>query len=168
MRALIRVCDVIEKLINAIIIVLLMAMTVVIFYQVVLRYGFDSSNIWAEEFARYAFIWVVLLGSACAIRRYQHIRIDFALAAMSPSMRKFVDLFNYIAIAAFLGVLGWYGIAISMRTGNQLSAGLHIPMSVMYLSIPISAAIMLLFTVQIVLKDFVCGDAAAGSKQAGE
>jgi C4-dicarboxylate transporter DctQ subunit len=168
MRALIRVCDVIEKLLNAIIIVLLMAMTVVIFYQVVLRYGFDSSNIWAEEFARYAFIWVVLLGSACAIRRYQHIRIDFALAAMPPSMRKFVDLFNYIAIAVFLGVLAWYGVAISMRTGNQMSAGLHIPMSFMYLSIPISAAIMLLFTVQIVLRDFVCGDARDRAERAGE
>jgi C4-dicarboxylate transporter DctQ subunit len=168
MRALIRVCDVIEKLLNAIIIVLLMAMTVVIFYQVVLRYGFESSNIWAEEFARYAFIWVVLLGSACAIRRYQHIRIDFALAAMSPSVRKFVDLFNYIAIAAFLGVLAWYGIAISMRTGNQISAGLHIPMSFMYLSIPISAAIMLLFTVQIVLQDFVFGDASGRTERAGE
>jgi C4-dicarboxylate transporter DctQ subunit len=168
MRALVCVCDVIEKVLNVVIIVLLMAMTIVIFYQVVLRYGFQSSNIWAEEFARYAFIWVVLLGSACAIRRYQHIRIDFAFNAMPPSMRKFVELFNYTAIAVFLAVLAWYGVAISMRTGNQISAGLHIPMSLMYLSIPISAAIMLLFTAQIVLQGFVFRDVESHADSVGE
>jgi TRAP-type transport system small permease protein len=168
MRALVRVCDVIEKVLNAVIIVLLMSMTVVIFYQVVLRYAFQSSNIWAEEFARYAFIWVVLLGSASAIRRYQHIRIDFAFNAMPPALQRWVDILNYVLIAGFLVVLTYYGWQISMRTGNQISAGLHVPMSVMYMSIPISAAIMLLFTAQIVLRDFVFCDAGARAGRAGE
>nr|WP_321456608.1 TRAP transporter small permease [uncultured Cohaesibacter sp.] len=168
MRTLEWVCSAIEKIINFVIILCLMLMTLVIFYQVVLRYVFDSSNIWAEEFARYAFIWVVLLGSASALRRFQHIRIDFIVNMLPERGQKIVNFINYILIVGFLVTLIKYGIAISMKTTHQISAGLHIPMSFMYLSIPIGAALMLLFAIQIILRDFLLPSdtsmSASGSK----
>ncbi|WP_162916648.1 TRAP transporter small permease [Cohaesibacter haloalkalitolerans] len=168
MRTLEWVCSAIEKTINFIIIVCLMMMTAVIFYQVVLRYVFDSSNIWAEEFARYAFIWVVLLGAASALRRFQHIRIDFVVNLLPERAQKLINFINYILIVGFLATLIKYGIAISLKTTHQISAGLHIPMSFMYMSIPVGSALMLLFTVQIILRDFLvptgANTSASGSK----
>lgn len=152
MRRFHRACDGIEWLIRRVISLLLILMTVVICYQVVLRYGFQSANIWAEEFARYSFIWVVLLGSANALRNTQHIRIDFAVNALPPRVRSVIDTFNTLLIGGFLLALIAYGVDIAMRTGNQISSGLHLPMSFMYLSIPISAAIMLVFSIEMTLR----------------
>ncbi|MDR1826761.1 MAG: TRAP transporter small permease subunit, partial [Methylobacteriaceae bacterium] len=91
MHHIIRAFDRVERTINALIIVLLMLMTIVIFYQVVLRYVFHGTNIWAEEFARYAFIWIVMLGSASAIRRFQHIRIDFLVQCFPEKAQKLIS-----------------------------------------------------------------------------
>jgi len=156
-----RICDAIEKTINISITLLLMLMTLVIFYQVVLRYVFQSANIWAEEFARYAFVWVVLLGSASAIRHFQHIRIDFAVTLFPKKAQAVIEVINYLLIAGFLIALIRYGYLITLRTGHQISAGMHLPISFMYLGIPISSAVMLLFTLEILLNKFVRSRAAA-------
>ena len=87
-----KILDGIDWLIRIIISFLLLEMTAVIFYQVVLRYLFQGSTIWAEELARYSFIWVVMLASAIAIRRYKHIRIDFLIERMGPRLRFWVEL----------------------------------------------------------------------------
>lgn len=148
MRLFHRVCDGIEWLIRRVVTLLLILMTVVICYQVVLRYGFKSANIWAEEFARYAFIWVVMLGSANALRNAQHIRIDFAVNALPSGVRRAIAVLNTVLIAGFLVILIDYGVGIAARTGNQISSGLGLPMSFMYMSIPVSAGLMLVFAIE--------------------
>lgn len=164
MHALKRLCDGIEKTLNAVIVCLLALMTAAIFYQVILRYVFQSANIWAEEFARYAFIWVVLLGSAGALRRFQHIRIDFLIEALPPGIQHCVNLVNHVLMAVFLVVLGMYGLDIASRTGNQISAGMGIPMSYMYMSIPIGSGFMLLFLLEILLTKYL---SAGNGKKTG-
>jgi C4-dicarboxylate transporter DctQ subunit len=150
-----QLCDYVEKILNAVAICLLVLMSVAIFYQVVLRYIFQNANIWAEEFARYAFVWVVLLSSASAIRRFQHIRIDFLVAALPKRIRDVVNFFNNTLMFGFLLVLTCYGLDISGRTGNQITAGLGIPMSVMYLSIPVGCGFMLLFLLESILNEYL-------------
>jgi TRAP-type C4-dicarboxylate transport system permease small subunit len=146
--------DIIDKTVRFIISVLLVLMTLVIFYQVVLRYGFHSSNIWAEEFARYAFIWVVMLGSGCAMRAYKHIRVDFFLDRMEPKVRYYVELGSYILMLITLVMLTYYGMNIAARTTNLLSAGLHVSKGFMYSSIPVGCILMILFIIEILANDF--------------
>jgi C4-dicarboxylate transporter DctQ subunit len=155
MQIVTRLFDLIEKTINSIIIVLLMTMTVAIFYQVVLRYVFQSTNIWAEELARYAFIWVVMLGSASALRRFKHIRIDFLVTGFSEKAQKLISLFNYVLMLIFLVVLVVYGVRIAEHTAGIPSAGLGVSTGFMYLSIPIGAFLILLFTLEILVKDYL-------------
>lgn len=147
------ILDFIENVLTKLVCILLATMTLVITYQVVLRYIFHSSNIWAEEFARYAFVWVVMMGSVIAMRKMKHIRIDFLIERMSPKVRKGFDLFSLIMMATFLVCLMVYGVKIFMQTGNQISAGLHIPISYIYVSIPISCFLMLLFIIENIYSD---------------
>jgi C4-dicarboxylate transporter DctQ subunit len=162
-RTISRLFDFIEKTINSIIIVLLMLMTAAIFYQVVLRYVFHSANIWAEEFARYSFIWVVMLGSSSALRRFRHIRIDFLVQALSQRTQKAVSFCNYLLMLLFLGVLVVYGVRIAEQAADKLSAGLGVSMGFMYLSIPIGSALMFLFTLEILAREYL----SRGEKPAG-
>jgi len=54
----------------------LVLMSAATFGNVILRYVFNSPTQWAEEFSRYAYIWVVFLGAAACSKRKLHIVID--------------------------------------------------------------------------------------------
>lgn len=152
----------IDYILRLIISVLLLLMTAVIFYQVILRYIFQGSNVWAEEFARYAFIWVVMLGSACAVRRYKHIRIDFLVDRMSPKLRYVVELVTYLIMIAMLLLLTYYGFAIANQTMGQLSSGMHISKGFMYTSIPVGSLFMIIFIIEILVNDFILKKGSTG------
>ncbi len=154
-------CDAVYATIRIVVTALLLMMVAVIFYQIVLRYAFSSATIWAEEFARYAFIWIVLLGSANALRRFRHIRIDFLVNMFQPRIQTAIDMFNMVLITGFLVVLLVYGIGLVDRTGHQISTGLGITMGWVYWSVPVSAALMLLFCAEHILNTVLARPQAA-------
>ena len=45
--------------------------------QVILRFGFSSAAVWAEETAVYGLIFATYLGAALGIKRREHVRITF-------------------------------------------------------------------------------------------
>jgi C4-dicarboxylate transporter DctQ subunit len=165
MHTVSRLFDFIEKAVNSIIVVLLILMTAAIFHQVIQRYVFHQANIWAEEFARYAFVWVVLLGSASALRRFQHIRIDFLAQRFSPRNQKIISLCNYLLMLVFLAVLMIYGLKIADQTAGRLSAGLGVSTGFMYMSIPVGSALMFLFILEILGRDFFFPEKKTGGNE---
>ena len=54
----------------------------VIIQEVGRRYLLNYSSAWAEETARYAFIYLGWIGAAYAIRERAHIRFDIVLARL--------------------------------------------------------------------------------------
>lgn len=71
-------------MIDVIIAVLLLAMIVMVFSNVVLRYGFSSGIGPSVELARLWFVWVVMLGAAVALRRDEHLSVAEFSAKMFP------------------------------------------------------------------------------------
>lgn len=55
---------------------LLVAMVVLVFGNVVLRYGFNTGIIVSEELSRFLFIWLVFLGAVVALRDSAHLGMD--------------------------------------------------------------------------------------------
>src|SRR3546814_15596226 len=56
----------------------------VIAIEVIRRFGLMYSSVWGEEAARYAFIYLVWIGAAVAVRDRAHIRIDVITHLMPP------------------------------------------------------------------------------------
>ena len=54
----------------------LIAMVVMVFGNVVLRYGFDSGLVMSEELSRFAFIWLVFVGAVVAMHEGAHLGVD--------------------------------------------------------------------------------------------
>ena len=55
---------------------------ITIFVEVFRRFVLSYSSIWAEEIARYAFIYVSWIGASAAIKNRAHIRIDVILPCL--------------------------------------------------------------------------------------
>ncbi len=64
------------RLASGLLVLLLSAMVVMVFGNVVLRYGFDSGLDFSEELSRFFFIWITFLGAIIAMRENAHLGLD--------------------------------------------------------------------------------------------
>ena len=68
--------------------VALMIMVVLVFGNVVLRYGFNSSITVSEEVSRWLFVWVTFMGAVVALREHTHLGTDVLVSRLPPSARR--------------------------------------------------------------------------------
>ena len=66
-------------------------MVVMVFGNVVLRYGFNSGITASEELSRWLFVWMTFLGSVVALRHHGHLGTD-SLVSRLPVMGKKICL----------------------------------------------------------------------------
>ncbi len=88
----------------------------VIVQEVVRRFVFNYSSAWAEETARYAFIYLGWIGAAYAVKERVHIKFDILLNALPKRAHGYVYVFAEACTIAFACVALWY----SMHTIRQL------------------------------------------------
>ena len=117
-------------------IISLVAMVLIIFMQVVLRW-FHAATVWAEELARYIMLYQVWIGASYAVREDAHIRITALIGKLAL----------WLIFALWLtveGVLLVKEIAIM----GQVSSAMRIPMTIPYASVPLGGALMSIRLVQ--------------------
>src|SRR4051794_31789506 len=101
--------DRVLRLINGIASVLLALAVALMAAQVVLRFGFNRPQPWAEELNRYAFVWATYLGSVIALVRGTHIRVTVVIDQFAPSWsRRSMSLDRIVCIVCFAYV-AWFG-----------------------------------------------------------
>lgn len=140
--------DQIERIIVVLIVIAFMTMVISLSYQIISRYIFDKGNAWTEELTRYTFVWLVMLSSSVALRRSKHMKVDFTNRTLSKTINDVKFWISNILVIIFLSVLTFYGLQLVSLTQRQLSSGMQIPMSYIYLAIPVGGILMLLFTVE--------------------
>ena len=144
--------DILEFIIRKIIGVLMILMVAVMFYQVVLRYCFNKSNIWSEEITRYMFVYVSLLGSFVAIRKNSHLKVDFFVGLLKGKAYRYFTHLTSIGVLGFLIYLTPLAYNLSMNTMKSESPGLKLPMGYVYLAVPIGCVLMIMGMIEIILQ----------------
>lgn len=111
-----------------------------------MRYGFNSSISWSEELARYMFIWQVWLGVSLAFRTNQHISVDMLLDRLVGRPKIVLLLFRNIITLGFNIFLVTHGfqLVLKMIERGVVSSGMGLPLSIVYMSVPITACVVLL------------------------
>ena len=79
--------DLLFKLAEMLLVTMLALMVIMVFGNVVLRYGFNSGIISSEELSRYLFIWITFLGAIVAMRENAHLGLD-TVVWLLPSVGK--------------------------------------------------------------------------------
>ena len=83
-----RVVDSICRVVTVLMSVALMVMVVLVFGNVVLRYGFNSSITVSEEVSRWLFVWITFMGSVVALREHTHLGTDVLVSRLPPLGKK--------------------------------------------------------------------------------
>lgn len=128
-------------------------MVIVMMYQVILRYCFSAANAWSEELARYLFIYDVMIGAAIATRKNSHLQVDFLINLFKPKVKCMFTIGATLAGIVFLGFLFSYSLTLCQTAANNISAGLQISMSIPYACMPIGVVLMILTSIEVILKN---------------
>jgi TRAP-type transport system small permease protein len=118
----------------------------------------------AEEAARYLFIWLVFLGAGFAVRHGGHIMADILRPKSTHVLAlAWLVVLEGILCAASLALF-WYGVQLTMISANTGMVSLELSMAWRSAAVPAGAALMAIFSlVQIVtLLGRMRGGAASG------
>ncbi len=95
---------------------LLATMSILVFSQVVLRFGFGLGYGWIDEVARISFIWVVFLGAVVGVQRHLHLRVTLFQGLFPERMRKTVALLGELLFLAFCLAMTWHSVELVLST----------------------------------------------------
>lgn len=112
------------KLLEALIVALLAAMVVMVFGNVVLRYGFNSGITVSEELSRWGFIWLTFLGAVVAVKENGHLGTDMLVARLGPTGKKVC-----LALAEMLMIYCAWLIFSGSLAQTRINADVEAPVS---------------------------------------
>jgi TRAP-type C4-dicarboxylate transport system permease small subunit len=123
--------------------------------EVVRRFALSYSSTWAEEIARYAFIYLVWFGVSAAVRDRAHIRIDVILGFLGNRGKAVVYLLGDF-VMLFVAVLALYysyeTLSVSMKF-QSVTHGLGIAQAWFLAAVPIGFSLVCFRLVQSILRD---------------
>lgn len=139
--------------INGALFLILLAMGLVLGTNIILRYLFESPISWSNVITRYAYIYIVLLGTAISYIEGGHAQIDFVYNSVSKRKKAFFDLLHYLTMMFLCIILIVFGMKHVMTMWPVHSPVVNaLSMGVVYLSVPISAAVMAIFLIKKILE----------------
>ena len=139
-RILWRVIDLVMALILAMMIVL-------VFANVVLRYGFSSGLRPSVELSRLGLVWLVMLGAAVVLRRDEHLAISEFSEALFPRAVPLVRRLVYVVVLISVLMLFWGAFRQMNANWNNISQLTGLPSALIYLAGVVSAVLMVVIAV---------------------
>ena len=123
--------------------------------EIFMRFVFSRPTFWSEELARFSMVWLVLLGLGIAVRKKEHIRVDFMIYSCSETIQIIAAWLRYVFVGIFTIVLIIYGFKLLFITYNEISPGLGISKGLLlYLSVPIGAILIFIYLLELILKGY--------------
>lgn len=115
-----RIIDGFFNVLKVAIVLFLALMVVLVFGNVVLRYGFNKGITISEEMSRMLFVWLTFTSAIVAMREHAHLGMDTVLKHLSPAGKKVCFVLSHILVlyASVLFLQGsWKQTVISYDVG---------------------------------------------------
>jgi TRAP-type transport system small permease protein len=98
-------------------------MVVMVFGNVVLRYGFNSGITVSEELSRWLFVWMTFLGSVVAVRKHAHLGTDTLISRLPATGRKACYVIAHVLMLYMCWLMakgGWQQTVINYGTTSAV------------------------------------------------
>jgi TRAP-type transport system small permease protein len=129
-----RLLDALCKLFSALMVLALVLMVLLVFGNVVLRYGFNSGFTLSEELSRWLFVWMTFLGAVVALQERAHLGTDTLVARLSVRGKKVCLGLSYLLMLAMCCMIlrgAWVQTQINWKS---VSAVMEASMAIFYAS----------------------------------
>ena len=121
---------ILNKILSAVVIFLMAFMTVLVTYQVVMRYVFVHPVTWSEDTLTYSFVWMSLIGTAVVFGERDHMMLTLFSDKLEGIPKQILCIISEIVIMVLVYVLMVKGGMSVFNIGKgQVSPTLGIRMS---------------------------------------
>ncbi len=161
-----RICDTVFTVIKVLMAIMITVMVIITTMEVVRRYIFGKSFIWAEELVKFLLVAVTFLGGPAAYRAGGLAFLDLVTSHLGKKAQTVISIFNNVVIIAACAWLAKLSFAYSFSpmVAKMFSTGLKLKMTYIYLTIPIGFVFMIMFAIEQILKLIEKKDEAAGQE----
>ena len=154
-----------------VIVACLVVTTVLIFLQVILRYVFNYSLLWAEELSRYLFVWESWLGISMGARMGEHITVEMFVGKLHGRSRLIVSTLADIAVFTISAIVAWQGIkmCINLSAMGSITPVLKISKAIPYAAVPVGCGLMCIRSIETIINRYrnYCATGLADSEGKG-
>jgi len=123
--------------------------------EVIRRFALNYSSVWGEELARYAFIYLVWIAAAAAVRDRAHIRIDVLVNLGGPRIQRLAWWLSDIATLVLAVWALWLSLSPVLTSMNfgSVSPGLRLSQATFLMAIPVGFLLIAWRVIQTMLAD---------------
>ena len=92
------------------------------------------------------FIWLVWIGAAYATKMRKNIIIDVVCSKFKGNVKLISEIINFVLFVVLMLFMLWTTSTVMMQVyeSNSIGTGTHLPMWIVWLSLPLSMALNLL------------------------
>lgn len=130
--------------------------SLIILYQVIIRYFIGASTIWQTELSIYLLIFATFVGAAYGLKHDSHVGIDVITEILPPRAKSIMKIFTSIfsivltIIVAWKGWIMWYEATIN---GWHSSTVWGPPLTYPYIILPIGMSLVSLQFIVIIYEE---------------
>jgi len=115
--------------------------------NIIIRNIFSVSWLVIEVVQKLSFIWMIFIGISVVFYHGDHLKMDFFSNKFSPKVKTAMDWLSWCGTMSILLVMVWYGFVVTkVRMTIPFEIYKSVPTGWLYLAVPVSAILMLLFS----------------------
>lgn len=125
--------------------------TVIIVYEVMMRYFFGRPAIWQIEISMYLLLFTAFVGSSYGLKHGAHVGIDLIVGKLASRVQKKMRIFTSLLCMALTIFVGWRAGLLWLEAyeqGWRAESLISTPLSIPYIALPLG---MLLITLQFIV-----------------
>lgn len=142
-----------DIVLSKLIIFVFLLMVILVFFQVINRFIFHIPVPWTEEFSRYIFVWLSLLGTAKAFYKKGHIAMDIIDNVVKGKGKKYLNILVYILCLIFFMVMVIYGSRWVFSCKGTICQSVKLDLVYIYIVLPVSFLVMILYVLEFLIDE---------------
>lgn len=139
-----------DKFLAGALITAMAAILLTVIWQVISRYLLADPASVTEELSRFLLIWIGILGAAYAYKEKAHLGFNLIVNRQKRAVRRVLLTFVELSVIIFCAAVMSYGgvelVSITLEL-EQISAALGIKMGFVYVVLPISGGLIILYAI---------------------
>src|SRR5256885_9169271 len=126
----------------------LLAIVVVVAWQVFGRYVLNSSPTWAENLALVLILYVTLVGAAVGVRDAGHIGMDSILVMVPEKIRNRIELLIHVLVGIFGVAMAYNGWILGASVAPYKLPNINLSEAARYVPLVVSGVMVVLFSIE--------------------
>jgi TRAP-type C4-dicarboxylate transport system permease small subunit len=134
---------------EAVLCIVLVAIVVVTFAQVLFRYVFRVPFPWAEEIARFLLMWLATLTAAYGFKLRSHLALTLIVERLPAGAQRAIAVVVAVLISAFMVVFVVKGIDLVWTAKEQFAGATEISMAIPYASAIVGGLLIIYYVLRV-------------------